>query len=191
MPARMLREICEALEALAAADAFVLILEDLHWSDRSTLDLLSALARRRSPAKLLVVGTYRSDEVAASASPLGGLKQDLVVHDLCQEIALERLRETEVADYLAAEFPGHRFPADLARLIRRRSDGNALFMATLVQDMVKRGAIARSGRSWELSAALDEVALVVPDTLRQLLALQFDALGPAEQQVLKAAGVAG
>src|SRR5262249_21820080 len=101
MPARMLREICEALEALTGREAFVLILEDLHWSDRSTLDLLSALARRRGPAKLAVVGTYRSDEVAASGSPLKGLKQDLVVHDRCQELALERLRETDVADYLA------------------------------------------------------------------------------------------
>src|SRR5262245_30310354 len=102
MPARMLREICEALEALTANDAFVLVLEDLHWSDRSTLDLLSALARRKGPAKLVVVGTYRSDEVAASESPLAGLKQDLVVHELCHELALEHLRENEIAEYLAA-----------------------------------------------------------------------------------------
>src|SRR4030095_4291644 len=90
LPTRMLREICEALEALTGTDAFVLILEDLHWADRSTLDLLSALARRRGAAKLVIVGTQRSGEVAPSESPLDGLKQDLVVHRLCQEIALER-----------------------------------------------------------------------------------------------------
>src|SRR5262245_52011305 len=95
LPARMLREICEALEALTAAEAFVLILEDLHWADRSTLDLLSALARRRGVAKLVVVATYRAGEVAPSESPFEGLKQDLVVHGLGQEIGLERLRESE------------------------------------------------------------------------------------------------
>jgi DNA-binding winged helix-turn-helix (wHTH) protein len=141
LPARMLREICEALEALTAQEAFVLILEDLHWSDRSTLDLLSALARDKAPAKLVVMGTYRPDEVAVSESPLKGLKQDLVVRGLCEEVALEPLRETEITEYLALEFPGHGFPPGLAHLIHRHSDGNALFMATLVQDMVKRGVI--------------------------------------------------
>src|SRR5262249_54942662 len=138
MPARMLREICEALEALAVTDAFVLILEDLHWSDRSTLDLLSALARRRGPARLMLVGTYRSDEVAAFDSPVKGMKQDLIVHGRGTELALPRLRDADVAEFLAAEFRDHGFPTGLARLIHRQSDGNALFMTALVQDMVKR-----------------------------------------------------
>jgi DNA-binding winged helix-turn-helix (wHTH) protein len=126
---RMVREICEALEALTATDALVLVLEDLHWTDLPTLDLLSALARRRAPAKLLVVGTYRPGDVIASENPLGKLEQDLLIHDLCQEIELERLRESEIAEYLAAEFTSHRFPAGLARLIHRHSEGNPLFMA--------------------------------------------------------------
>ena len=191
MPARMLREMCDALEALTATEGFVLILEDLHWSDRSTLDLLSALARRRGPAKLMVVGTYRADEVAASDSPLKGLKQDLLVHERCQELALERLREGDIAEYLAAEYPGHCFPSGLARLIRRHCDGNALFMTTLVQDMVKRGVIEQRDGAWALGAALDAVSPVVPDSLRQLLALHVDALSRPEQEVLKAASVAG
>jgi DNA-binding winged helix-turn-helix (wHTH) protein/tetratricopeptide (TPR) repeat protein len=191
LPARMLREICEALEALTAADAFVLILEDLHWADRSTLDLLSALARRRGAGRLLVVGTIRSGEVAPSESPLEGLKQDLVVHGLCQEIALERLRETEVAQYLAAQFPDHRFPPRLAHLLHRHSDGNALFMATLVQDMLKRGVIETADGCWTLGVPIDDVSLVVPHSLRQLLALHLDALSEREQQLLKAASVAG
>ena len=56
---RMVREICEALEAISETLALVLILEDLHWVDHSTVDLISAIARRREPAKLLVIGTFR------------------------------------------------------------------------------------------------------------------------------------
>jgi DNA-binding winged helix-turn-helix (wHTH) protein len=59
----MLREFAEALEVLTAQHPLVLVLEDLHWSDPSTLDLLAVLARRREPARLLLLGTYRSPEV--------------------------------------------------------------------------------------------------------------------------------
>jgi DNA-binding winged helix-turn-helix (wHTH) protein len=60
---RMVREICEALESLTAQDPLVLVLEDLHWVDPSTLDFISALARRRGPAKILLLGTYRPADV--------------------------------------------------------------------------------------------------------------------------------
>src|SRR5690348_8307981 len=84
---RMLREICEALESLTVADPLALILEDLHWADPSTLDLISALSRRRGPCKLLVLGTYRPVDVILLQSPLKALRQDLVMHKLCFEIA--------------------------------------------------------------------------------------------------------
>jgi tetratricopeptide (TPR) repeat protein len=187
----MVREICEALEALTAGGVFVLILEDLHWSDLSTLDVLSALARRRAPAKLLVAATYRPADAVASESPLRSLKQDLLIHDLCQELALERLGEAEIAEYLAAEFAGHRFPAGLARLIHRHSDGNALFMTAIVHDMVKRGLIERDGRSWALAAPPEEISPVVPETLQQMLELHFHQLSGPEQQILKSASVVG
>lgn len=63
---RMLREIDEALEAIRSGNPLVLIFEDLQWVDHSTVDLLSALARRRTPAKLMLVGTYRPVDVAVS-----------------------------------------------------------------------------------------------------------------------------
>src|SRR4030095_8579321 len=56
---RMLREFADAVEVLTAAQPLLLVLEDLQWSDPSTLDLLSSLARRREPARPLVIGTYR------------------------------------------------------------------------------------------------------------------------------------
>jgi hypothetical protein len=100
---RMVREICEALEAITSADPLLLVFEDLHWSDPSTLDLISALARRREAAKLMLLCTYRPVDVVLSNSSLKGLKQDLQVHRLCSEIALERLEEPLIAEYLATE----------------------------------------------------------------------------------------
>src|SRR6266481_5397700 len=113
---RMVREICEALEAMTAQGPLIMVLEDLHWVDASTLDLISALARRRGPAKLVIVGTYRPADVIISQSPLKALKQDLLVHNLCHEIALERLEESDVGEYLTEEFAECTFAAaDLAK----------------------------------------------------------------------------
>ncbi len=121
---RMLREMGEALDALTAEMPLVLILEDLHWSDYSTLDLISYLATQRERAHLLLIGTYRDAELTASGHPLRAVKQELMAKQLCREVPLEYLTETAVLDYLAVTFPGHRFPPGLAGLIHHRTEGN-------------------------------------------------------------------
>jgi predicted ATPase len=84
----MLRELVEALEVLTAAQPLVLVLEDLHWSDASTVELLALLAWRREAARLLVLGTYRPVEVIVYAHPLNAIKQELVAHGQAAELPL-------------------------------------------------------------------------------------------------------
>src|SRR5262249_55562866 len=105
-PQRMLREIVQALEALTATRPLVLVLEDLHWSDTATLDVLSLLARRQEMAGLLLIGTYRSEEVRSTGHPLSALIQDLQMRGYCQELTLPLLSVTAVRAYLTARFPG-------------------------------------------------------------------------------------
>src|SRR5262249_25504037 len=162
---RRVREICEALEVLTAEHPLVLVFEDLHWVDPATLDLVSALARRREAAQLLLLCTYRPMDVALAQSPLKGLKQDLHVHHLCEEIALGPLEESEIAQYLTAEFTGSSLPSDFANLIRRHSSGNALFMVAIVQDMAKKGLIVQGKEGWRLTTPLAEIDPGVPETL--------------------------
>jgi len=188
---RMVREICELLETLTTQDALVLMLEDLHWVDPSTLDFISAFARRRGPAKLLLLGTYRPVDVILSQSALKALKQDLVLHNLSHEVALERLEESDVAEYLAAQFVDQRFPEEFAHLMYRHSGGNPLFMVTILQDMVKKGLITQTDDRWTFTVALEDVELSVPETLDQLIELQFQQLSDIEQSILRSASVAG
>ena len=188
---RMVREICDALEVLTVEHPLLLVFEDLHWVDPSTLDLISALARRRETAKLLLVCTYRPVDVALSQSPLKGLKQDLQIHHLCEEIALERLEESEVAQYLANEFAGGTLSSDLTSLIYRHSGGNALFMVVMVQDMVNKGLIVQEKEGWSLTAPLDKIDPGVPETLQRMLEVQLDELSVPEQRILKSASVVG
>ena len=117
---RMLREFAEVLDALTAETPLVLILEDLHWSDYATLDLLALLARRRVPAHLCVIGTYRPVEAIVHHHPLRSVVQDLQRHGHAMELPLALLSAAEVAAYLAARFPLQQFPSALAPWLQQR-----------------------------------------------------------------------
>jgi DNA-binding winged helix-turn-helix (wHTH) protein len=186
---RMLREIGEALEAIALRSPLVLLFEDLQWVDYSTIDLISVMARRRTVAKLMVVATYRDDDVALSEHPLGALKQDLRARYLCQEIALGPLNEAQVVDYLVAEQPGSPFPDGLAALVYRHSEGNPLFMVAALDHLMGRGLIARQSGGWQLRCPLNEIELAVPENLREMIEAQVERLSTEEQQVLEVASL--
>src|SRR5258707_1979955 len=106
----MLRELVDALEAWTATHGVVLFLEDLHWSDPSTVEFLALLARRQAQARLLVVGTYRPVEVIVGDHPLKAAKQELQMHAQCRELPLPLLSEPAVEEYLAAKMPEEREP---------------------------------------------------------------------------------
>jgi DNA-binding winged helix-turn-helix (wHTH) protein/tetratricopeptide (TPR) repeat protein len=184
---RMLREICEALETIASEKPLCLVLEDLHWADPSTVDLISALARRRASGKLMLIGTYRPVDVALAGHPLKTLKQDLLLHHLCHEIALEPLQESEVAEYLALETPEFSVPEGLAELIYRHSEGNPMFMVAALDHMCDRSLIALEEGSWQIKVPLEKIDLAAPESLRQMIELQIERLSPEEQRVLEVA----
>jgi hypothetical protein len=102
---RMLREMAEALEVIAADAPLVLFIEDLHWSDPSTLDLIATVARRSEPARLMILGTYRPVEMLTGESPLRAIKGELELHQQAIELRLPLLSETDVASYLQQRFP--------------------------------------------------------------------------------------
>ena len=188
---RMLREMAEAIETLSSETPLLVVLEDLHWSDYSTLDLVSYLARRRDPARLMVVGTYRPVDVIVADHPLKGVKRELQAHGLCHELPLECLSEEVVAEYLNARFPRHRFPARLKQTVYRRTEGTPLFMVNMVEYLADQKAIVEEQGSWKLCADLSEVEQGVPSNLRDLIQKQIERLSPDERTVLEAASVAG
>jgi DNA-binding winged helix-turn-helix (wHTH) protein/tetratricopeptide (TPR) repeat protein len=188
---RMLRELAEALELLTAQQPLVLVLEDLHWSDPSTLDLIAILARRREPARLLLIGTYRSPEVLRRAHPLHTVQQELQLHGHCMELPLTLLPEDAVAAYLASRLPGLPLVDRLAHLVHQRTEGNPLFMVTLLESWLTHGVLLEQDGVWTLPAGVEALQDRVPDSLRQMIDRQLDGLSAEEQRVLEAASVAG
>jgi DNA-binding winged helix-turn-helix (wHTH) protein/predicted ATPase len=188
---RMLREMADVIEAIAAEYPLILVLEDLHWSDYSTLDLVSYLARRRDPARLMVVGTYRPVEVILGDHPLKGVKRELQAHGLCKELPLEYLTAEATAEYLSVRFPGHQFSRRLARMIHQRTEGNPLFMVNVVEYLADEKIIVEDLGKWKLTVELSQVELGVPENLRQLIEKQIERLSPDERTVLEGASVVG
>jgi predicted ATPase len=188
---RMLREISVALESIAYESPLLLVFEDLQWVDPSTVDLISALARGRQPARLMLVGTYRPTDVAFSDHPLNALKRDLLIHNLCSEIALEPLGESLVAEYLAAQCGGGAAPEGLSGLIHRYTGGNPLFMVTVLEHLRERSLITLEPGNLKLAIPLEQIELRAPESLRQMIEIQIERLSEQEHRALEAASVTG
>jgi len=181
-------ELCEALEELARERLFILVLEDIQWAHQSTLELLSALARRGGSAKLLVIATYRPQHQSTKLY-LKSIKQDLVVRHLCTELALEPLSKQSVKSLLSRRLDQEQLPAELNDFIYQRSGGNPLFANALLDHMIAEQIIVRksadSNAHWELASATG-FEISVPQELAQLIELEIDRLSPQEQRLLEA-----
>jgi predicted ATPase len=103
-PTRMLRELAEALEVISAIRPLVLVLEDLHWSDHATLEWLAYVIRRRDPARLLILGTYRPVDVIVHAHPLRPLLAEMRQHPQYVELVLDYLSVAAVTAYVQQRF---------------------------------------------------------------------------------------
>ena len=188
---RMLRELVEAVDALAAETPFILLLEDLHWGDVDTVDVLAMLARRRDAARLLIVATHRDAELAGDAHPLGAVKRELLLHDTADDLALAFLDEAAVAAYLEHRFGTAAFPRDLAPVLHANTSGNPLFLVNVVDDLVSQGHLRVDEGGATLVVPVERIAAGVPRTLVQMVEQQIDRLAPAERAMLAVASVAG
>ncbi|MCI0419768.1 MAG: AAA family ATPase, partial [Acidobacteria bacterium] len=188
---RMLRELGEFLERWTAQCPLILVLEDLHWSDYATLDLISYLPKRADVARLMLIGTYRPVEVIVSGHPLKAVKQELLSKRQCKEFPLEYLGEEAVAEYLAVRFPANRFPAALGGLIHERTEGNPLFMVNAVDYLVTEGLIGKAEGVWQLGTEIEKIEVGVPDSIKQMIEKQIGYLSKEEQRMLEAASVSG
>jgi DNA-binding winged helix-turn-helix (wHTH) protein len=170
-PARMLRELAEALEVLTADILLVFVLEDLHWSDPATLECLAAPAQRREPARLLVVGTYRPVELGNRGLRLRGLVQELIERGYGVELPLALLPAEDVAAYMARRLEGP-VASPLAAFVHERTEGHALFMASLVEHLIQEGLVAWQGAQWRLLPGMPAVESV-PKRVWQFIVRRF------------------
>ena len=187
---RMLRELADVADTLAAAAPLVWVLEDLHWSDPSTVEALALIARRRGPARLLVIGSYRPVELILREHPLKAAKEELRAHGECAEIVLGSLSDAAVADYLTRRAPGAAVSAEVTAFVQGRTQGHPLFMATLADHLVAEGLLAGPATRAR-GDRLEAMAAQVPDEVQAFIEAQVGRLSSRERAILEAASAVG
>jgi serine/threonine protein kinase/tetratricopeptide (TPR) repeat protein len=188
---RMMREMGDALGKFASISPVVLLLEDLHWADPSSIDLLRHLSQRISNQQLLIAGTFRPEDIERSNHPLKSYKAEMQSHKLCEEIALDSLSLNHIQDYLKATFGAHTFPPEFAIHIHDKTEGHPLFATNLLQYLQERGDIAKTNEHWSLSRPISEMELELPESVRSMIGRKVDSLAEQERRALQYASVEG
>ncbi|HEX4659883.1 MAG TPA: AAA family ATPase [Streptosporangiaceae bacterium] len=171
--ARLFEQMLALLERLADSGPVVLLIEDAHWADRSTRDLLAFLVSRQQILdRVLIIVTYRSDELHRT-HPVRPLLAELGRLAWVERMELPRL-DRRHADELAARILGREPEPSLADELYRRADGNPLFVEELLCD----------DRAGGLAAGM-------PASLRDLLLVSVRRLPEETQEVLRTASAGG
>lgn len=184
---RAVRFLVEAIEAIAADRLLILVLEDLHWSDPSTLDVLSYLAQRPDPAHLLVIGTYRPVDAILRQHPLRIVEQELRARRFSTQLTLRFLNQSAVTQWLERLCPNP--PPPLAEWLYERTDGHPLFLSALLEDLTTEGLVQHDGGTWTVSSHFADAG--VPESLRLMIDQHVDRLHVDDQQLLEAASAVG
>jgi predicted ATPase len=188
---RLKRELVAFFQELAGLRPLVVFLDDLHWADPSTVDVLAYVGARCAALRLLVVLTYRPSEMLLRQHPFLPIQLELQGHSRCREVPLGFLSRADVAQYLALEFPGHCCPANLVDLILGKTEGNPLFMADLLRYLRDRGAIAEVQGEWKLTRALEDLEGELPESVRSMIQRKIGQLSEPDRRLLMAASVQG
>jgi tetratricopeptide (TPR) repeat protein len=184
---RMLREMGELLDRYTQQRPLLIVTEDLHWADHATVRLIEHVARRRGPAQLMWLGSFRPADVVASDHPIKGVRQELRAHRLSDEIVLDPFSERDVADYLGSRFPDAKASEAFVRLLHAHTDGLPLFVVNVIDDLLSEGAIGDGSLS---EGALDG-PWRVPESLAGVIEKQVERLPGELRYLLTAASVAG
>jgi DNA-binding CsgD family transcriptional regulator/tetratricopeptide (TPR) repeat protein len=190
-PKRDKRRIVQAFTLLvsevATIQPLLLCIEDLHWCDESSLDALLHLARELASLPVLLVLTYRSDEVPGH---LTHMLTQLDRERLAAEMRLDPLGISDVEGMLRAIFGlSHTVQADQLNLVYGLSDGNPFFVEEMLRTLASADTTALSPNILTKRLALD--ALRVPRTVDEAVGRRVSELSSAARQLVALAAVAG
>jgi class 3 adenylate cyclase len=177
-----------ALLARAARDqGLLLILEDVHWADAATRELLDHLCRRLASMRALLVLTYRSDELDRR-HPLAPVLQSWRRSGTAELITLAPLDRGQIAEVISAILDGEPVEPEFCELMYARSEGNPFVVEEMLKEVLDSAGTQGSADGWQ-RRALEQLG--IPETVREAILLRFGRLKPAEAEVLQAGAVLG
>jgi tetratricopeptide (TPR) repeat protein len=171
----------------AQTQPLLLVLEDLHWADDSTLLLTEYLAPLLPEIPVRIIGTYRDDEVDTS-HPLSRVISQLGRRRLIERINLRRLSFGGVRAMVEA-LAGQPPPEELVRVIDSETEGNPFFVEELYLHLAESGVLLDEGGRVRADLKVDEAS--VPDSIRLVVGERLSRLSGPTREALVAAAVAG
>lgn len=187
----LLEGIVELLAAISAHEPVMVVLDDLHWADTASLQVLRHVIASPTPTRVTIAATYRETDLGRGDA-LTQLLADLHREATVTRLALHGLEDTEIMDLLAAA-AGHDLDDDgvgLAHTLRRETDGNPFFTGELLRHLSESGGIVLNddGR-WVLTGELEDLGL--PSSVRDVVGRRVERLGDEPLRVLTLASVIG
>ncbi|MDQ2950636.1 MAG: AAA family ATPase, partial [Chloroflexota bacterium] len=174
--------------AFAREGPILIVVEDLHWSDEASLDLLQSLSRELRDSRCVLLANYRSDEMHRR-HPLLRTLVNLQRERLATEITLRRLTADEVGQLIRETFASSEATsAEFRNAVFARSEGNPFFTEELLKAMVDSGGIYRTATGWERKPIAE---LRIPSSIRESVHARVERLSPEAQVALSAASVIG
>lgn len=160
-----IRVLMEYAVARSRAAPLMIILEDAHWLDPTSIELIDRLVPLLAEERILIVISARPE-----------YQPVWVTHPSVTLISLTRLGSREAAAVIAGAAGGKQLPRELTEQILQRSDGVPLFLEELTRTLIVSGQLAESAEGYRLTGPLPKVAM--PTTLQELLTARLDGLGP-------------
>src|SRR5262245_9632231 len=184
---RMFEAVVTLLERWARKRGLLIVVDDIHWADSSTRHLLDYVARRLVRGRVMVLASYRSDELTR-LHPLTRMVQVWQRGGLAEVVAVDAMSAPQVAEMIAAILDAEDVSPELAALVHDRSDGNPFVLEELLREALDRGDLVRTNAGWQ-RGPLDSLQL--PETVREAVLLRVGRLDPVEVDVLRTAAVLG
>jgi class 3 adenylate cyclase len=184
---RMFESVVTLLESWAKERGLLLVLDDVHWADSSTRHLLDYVARRLVRSRVMLLATYRSDELDR-LHPLTRTVQVWQRAGLAETVAVDAMTPEQVAQMIAAILDAEEVSGELAALVHARSEGNPFVLEELLREALDRREIVRTDAGWE-RRPLD--SLRMPETVREAVLMRLGRLDAVQVEVLRAAAVLG
>jgi predicted ATPase/DNA-binding winged helix-turn-helix (wHTH) protein len=167
-PRQMKRELLDFYKEISSIHPVIIVLDDFHWADVGSIDLLAFLAPRLESLRVMVIVCYRQTEMKIKSHLFLQVRSDLLSRGACTEILLARLSRTDVEQYVALEQPNVQYAPDYAETLHAKSEGNPMFMRELLHES--------NGRS---------------ESIQHLIQSRLDRLDDTHHQLLVTASVQG
>jgi predicted ATPase len=170
----------------------LLCIEDLQWVDPSSMALMHYIGRNTKDSGLLILGTYRPEDVAASdgkSHPLIGTMQLMDREDLLEKMELPRLPEESIDEFLTSMLQKIEFTDEFKKRIYKETEGNPLFVIELIKFLVDEKVIQNLDGTWKLAKPLEEGT--IPSKVLSVISRRLDRVVKADRRALDYASVIG